>query len=87
MQRRTCPANRSICKGGILSSMGIKINILGITKGQEQYVFLSDDESTAALLKVFNEFAGDSELSFSWYDAAFLSQEVRRFRHENQKSK
>ena len=54
------------------------INVVALVKDSERYVFLYDKESTSALLQTLGRFAGDAELSFSWYDAAVLSQRVRR---------
>ena len=58
------------------------MNVLALVKDSERYVFLYDDESPAALLQTLGRFAADPELSFTWYDAAILSQKVRRLRRE-----
>jgi hypothetical protein len=58
------------------------INVLALVKGEERYVFLYDDSSRAATLRTLGRFASNPELSFSWYDAAVLSQKIRL---ENQK--
>ncbi|MSR57815.1 MAG: hypothetical protein EXS05_09090 [Planctomycetaceae bacterium] len=58
------------------------INVVALVKDAERYIFLYDKESTSALLQTMGRFAGDSELSFSWYDAAVLSQRVRRLEQE-----
>ncbi len=54
------------------------INVIAIVKGEERYVFLFDDDSRAETLRTLGRYASDSELSFSWYDAAVLSQKVRK---------
>lgn len=55
------------------------INALGLQKPSgERYVFLYDDEHRAECLRVFGRFASDPELSFTWYDAAALSQRLRQ---------
>jgi len=54
------------------------INVLALVKGSERFVFLYDDDSPAALMTTLGRYAADEELSFSWYDAAVLSQKVRR---------
>ena len=59
------------------------INVLALVKGTERYVFLYDDASRAETLRVLGRFASNPELSFTWYDAAVLSQKVRQ---ESQKS-
>lgn len=58
------------------------INVVALVKDAERYIFLYDKESTQALLQTLGRFAGDSELSFSWYDAAVLSQRVRKLEQD-----
>lgn len=53
------------------------VNVVALVKGSERYVFLFDDLSRDELLKVLGRFADEDDLSFSWYDAAVLSQKVR----------
>ena len=43
-------------------------------------MFLYDDESADQLLQTLGKYAADPELNFSWYDAATLSQRVRKLR-------
>lgn len=54
------------------------VNVLALVKESERYVFLYDDESPAELLQTLGQYAADPQLSFTWYDAAILSQKVRR---------
>jgi hypothetical protein len=54
------------------------INVLALVKGSERYVFLYDDASRAETLRVLGRYASNPELSFSWYDAAVLSQKIRQ---------
>jgi hypothetical protein len=54
------------------------INVLALVKGAERYVFLYNDSSRAATLRVLGRFASNPDLSFSWYDAAVLSQKIRQ---------
>lgn len=60
-----------------------EINVLALVKGDERYVFLYDDSSRAETLRTLGRYASNSDLSFSWYDAAVLSQKVR---HQYEKS-
>jgi hypothetical protein len=53
------------------------INVLALVKGEERYVFLYDDDNRAETLRVLGRFASNPELSFTWYDAAVLSQKIR----------
>jgi hypothetical protein len=54
------------------------INVLALVKGQERYIFLYDDEHKSEALRTLGRFASNPELSFSWYDAAVLSQRIRQ---------
>jgi hypothetical protein len=55
-----------------------EINVLALVKGQERYVFLYDDASRAEALRVLGRYASNPDLSFTWYDAAVLSQKIRQ---------
>ena len=57
--------------------MSSDINVLALVKGEERYIFLFDDERRAEALRTLGRFASNPELSFSWYDAAVLSQRIR----------
>jgi hypothetical protein len=54
------------------------INVLALVKGEERYIFLYDDERKSEALRTLGRFASNPELSFSWYDAAVLSQRIRQ---------
>ncbi len=54
------------------------INVLALVKGRERYIFLYDDTQRAEALRTLGRFASSNELSFTWYDAAVLSQKVRQ---------
>ncbi|HEX3869487.1 MAG TPA: hypothetical protein VHV77_03530 [Pirellulales bacterium] len=58
--------------------MSQDINVLALVKGEERYVFLYDDASRAETLRVLGRFASNPDLSFTWYDAAVLSQKIRQ---------
>src|SRR5262249_43722144 len=68
-------------RGGTMSQKGI--NVLALLKGEERYIFLYDDRSAEQILQTLGSYAADPELSFSWYDAAVLSQRVRQLRAES----
>ena len=57
--------------------MNDDINVLALVKGRERYIFLYDDSQKAEALRILGRFASNPELSFTWYDAAVLSQKVR----------
>jgi len=54
------------------------INVLALVKGEERYVFLYDDNNRAETLRTLGRYASDPDLSFTWYDAAVLSQKIRK---------
>jgi hypothetical protein len=54
------------------------INVLALVKGAERYVFLYDDASRAETLRILGRYASNPDLSFTWYDAAVLSQKIRQ---------
>ena len=54
------------------------INVLALVKGEERYIFLFDDQRRSEALRTLGRFASNPELSFSWYDAAVLSQRIRQ---------
>ena len=58
--------------------MSEDINVLAMVKGDERYVFLFDDDSRAETLRLLGRYASNPELSFSWQDAAILSQRIRQ---------
>jgi len=58
------------------------MNVLALVKNSERYVFLYDDDSLNSVLQTLGRYAADEELSFSWYDAAVLSQKVRKLKQE-----
>ena len=61
-----------------------EVNVLALVKSGERFVFLYDSESVDTLLEQLGQQAADPELSFTWYDAAVLSQRVRKMREQSQ---
>jgi hypothetical protein len=68
-------------QGGVAMQRGV--NVLALIKGDERYVFLYDDESADQLLRTMGQYAADPELSFTWYDAAVMSQRIAKLRSES----
>jgi hypothetical protein len=54
------------------------IKVIALIKGSEQYVFLYDENNRAETLRTLGRYASNPELSFTWYDAAVLSQKIRQ---------
>lgn len=55
-----------------------EINVLALVKGDERYVFLFDDDNRTETLRQIGRYAANPELSFTWYDAAVMSQKIRQ---------
>lgn len=58
--------------------MAKEINVLALVKGKEQYVFFFDDSNRTEMLRTLGRYAANPALSFTWYDAAVLSEKIRR---------
>ena len=54
------------------------VNCVAIVKDDERYIFLFTDDNRTETLRQLGRFASNPELSFTWYDAAILSQKIRR---------
>ena len=54
-----------------------EFNVLALVKGNERYVFVYDDESRPPLIDAFRDQAADPRLSFTWFDAAVLTEKAR----------
>jgi hypothetical protein len=54
-----------------------EFNILALIKGHERYVFVYDDASRDLLIDTFRDQAADPRLSFTWFDAAVMTEKAR----------
>lgn len=54
------------------------MKVAALVKGDERYVFLYNDQTVEQCLRTLGRYAVDPALSFSWYDAAVLSQKIRK---------
>ncbi len=54
------------------------INVLALVQGPERYIFLFDDNNRSEALRTLGRYASNPDLSFTWYDAAVLSQKIRQ---------
>jgi hypothetical protein len=54
------------------------VKVIALIKGEEQYVFLYNESKRAETLRMLGRYASNPELSFTWYDAAVLSQKIRQ---------
>ena len=58
--------------------MSNNINVLARVKGEEKYIFLFNDQNRNTTLRQLGRYASNPDLSFTWYDAAVMSQKVRK---------
>ena len=58
------------------------MNYMALAKGDERYVFVFRDDQFEEVLHALGRHASNPELSFSWYDAAVLSQRLRALRKQ-----
>ncbi len=54
-----------------------EFNVLALLKGSERYVFIYDDQSRSTLIDAFRDQSADPSLSFSWFDAAVLTEKAK----------
>ena len=54
-----------------------EFNVLALVKGNERYVYIYDDASQQPLIDAFRDQAADPRLSFTWFDAAVLTEKSR----------
>ncbi len=57
--------------------MSMEINVVALVRGEEQYIFMFDEVNRTETLRMLGRYAADPQLSFTWYDAAVMSQRVR----------
>ncbi len=62
------------------------INVLALVKGAERYIFLFDDGNRSEALRTLGRYASNPDLSFTWYDAAVLSQKIRQTTQQAEES-
>ncbi|MCL2006366.1 MAG: hypothetical protein FWG73_09465 [Planctomycetaceae bacterium] len=77
VQELTFPSTASRAAGEF-GTMQQDIKVIALIKGTEQYVFLYNDDNRAETLRLLGRYASNPELSFTWYDAAVLSQKIRQ---------
>lgn len=62
----------------VIIKMSKNINVLALVKGDEKYIFLFNEKNRKKTLRQLGRFASNPDLSFTWYDAAVMSQKVRK---------
>ncbi|MDR2117884.1 MAG: hypothetical protein LBP87_16025 [Planctomycetaceae bacterium] len=71
-------SNHSVLADKGNTTVSQDINVLALVKGEERYVFLYNESHRAETLRILGRYASNPELSFTWYDAAVLSQKIRQ---------
>src|SRR5437764_606492 len=71
------PGEQTAARGLRGRDMRREYNVLALIKGNERYVFVYDDETHEALIDVLRDSAADPLLSFTWFDAAVLTEKAR----------
>ncbi len=64
-----------------------RVQVIALVKEGQRYVFLYDESSLTKLMHTLGRYAADPQLNFTWYDAALLSQKIRRLQTQAQASK
>jgi len=59
------------------------LNVLCLVKGDERYTWIFTDEKRPEVLRSLGVAAANEDLSFTWYDAAVLSQKIREGLNSN----
>ena len=54
-----------------------------LAKDAERYYFVYDDDHAVEMLRRLARYASNTDLSFTWYDAAVVSQAIRNLRRES----
>jgi hypothetical protein len=54
-----------------------ELNVLALIKGNERYIYVYDDASRPDLIDAFRDHAASASLTFSWFDAAVLTEKAR----------
>jgi hypothetical protein len=57
--------------------MSGEVSVVALVRGEEQYIFMFDEANRTETLRMLGRYAADPDLSFTWYDAAILSQRIR----------
>jgi hypothetical protein len=64
-----------------------EVNVLALIKGDERFIYIYDDASQQPLIEAFRDQAADPRLSFSWFDAAVLTEKAREQSQANGSAK
>ena len=79
VQQLTLPHKRTgTSAGNDFYTVEQDIKVIALLKGEERYVFLYNENNRAETLRLLGRYASNPELSFTWYDAAVLSQKIRQ---------
>jgi hypothetical protein len=54
-----------------------ELNVLGLVKGNERYIYVYDDESRTQLIDALRDQAADPSVNLTWFDALVLTKKAR----------
>lgn len=60
-----------------------EMNVLGIKKGDERFIFFYDDDSIEQLIEQLRVYAADPDISLNWEDASCLTRRVREMEQQH----
>jgi len=52
-------------------------HVMALCKGEERYIFIISEDCAGEARRTMSRYAVDPELSFTWHDAAVMSQKLR----------
>lgn len=55
-----------------------ELNVLALFKGEERYIFVYDEESRESLIEDIRHKAADPTIPINWFDAAVLTERIRK---------
>lgn len=56
---------------------------IGLMKGKERYAFSYQPHTSDRVQQAIGQIASDKDVNFTWYDAAVLSQKIRKLLEED----
>jgi hypothetical protein len=77
-RRSGCAENDPMVIVPARQSVQHELSILALLKGKERYLFVYDDESREDVLNAIRDQAARPTLTFSWFDAAILTERARQ---------
>ena len=77
-QQSIAPHTGSVAASTGFNTVETDVKVIALVKGKERYVFIYNESNRPEVLRLLGRYASNPELSFTWYDAAVLSQKIRQ---------